>query len=96
MNQSKNTERVRARLMARSGGAGEWLLVVSRHSRGNPYGRTNASVSLALAFVGGVAGVLFVGLSTVVVQAMSSDEFRARALAIWAAAFVGMLPFGRS
>jgi MFS family permease len=55
---------------------------------------TNAWLSLALAFVGGVAGVLFVGLSTVVVQAMSSDEMRARALAIWAAAFVGMLPFG--
>jgi MFS family permease len=55
---------------------------------------TNAWLSLALAFVGGVAGVLFVGLSTVVVQAMSNDEIRARALAIWAAAFVGMLPFG--
>jgi MFS family permease len=55
---------------------------------------TNAWLSLVLAFVGGVAGVLFVGLSTVVVQAMSSDEIRARALAIWAAAFVGMLPFG--
>jgi hypothetical protein len=25
---------------------------------------------------------------------MSTDEVRARALAIWAAAFVGMLPFG--
>jgi MFS family permease len=55
---------------------------------------TNTWLSLALAFVGGLAGVLFVGLSTVVVQAMSSDEVRARALAIWAAAFVGMLPFG--
>jgi MFS family permease len=55
---------------------------------------TNAWLSLTLAFVGGAAGVLFVGLSTVVVQAMSSEEFRARALAIWAAAFVGMLPFG--
>ncbi len=55
---------------------------------------TNAWLSLALAFVGGLAGVLFVGLSTVVVQAMSTDEIRARALAIWAAAFVGMLPFG--
>jgi hypothetical protein len=33
-------------------------------------------------------------LSTVVVQAMNSDEVRARALAIWAAAFVGTLPFG--
>jgi MFS family permease len=55
---------------------------------------TNAWLSLALAFVGGLAGVLFVGLSTVVVQAMSTDEIRARAIAIWAAAFVGMLPFG--
>jgi MFS family permease len=55
---------------------------------------TNAWLSLALAFVGGFAGVLFVGLSTVVVQAMSTDEIRARTLAIWAAAFVGMLPFG--
>jgi MFS family permease len=55
---------------------------------------TNTWLSLTLALVGGVAGVLFVGLSTVVVQAMSTDEMRARALAIWAAAFVGMLPFG--
>jgi MFS family permease len=55
---------------------------------------TNTWLSLVLALVGGFGGVLFVGLSTVVVQAMSSDEMRARALAIWAAAFVGMLPFG--
>lgn len=55
---------------------------------------TNTWLSLVLAFVGGFGGVLFVGLSTVVVQAMSSEEMRARALAIWAAAFVGMLPFG--
>jgi MFS family permease len=55
---------------------------------------TNTWLSLALAFVGGLAGVVFVGLSTVVVQAMSSDEVRARAIAIWAAAFVGTLPFG--
>ncbi len=55
---------------------------------------TNTSLSLTLAFIGGFAGVVFVGLSTVVVQAMSTDEVRARALAIWAAAFVGMLPFG--
>ena len=41
-----------------------------------------------------IYAVLFVGLSTVVVQAMSTDAIRARALAIWAAAFVGMLPFG--
>jgi MFS family permease len=55
---------------------------------------SNTWLSLVLAFVGGFAGVLFVGLSTVVVQAMSTDEIRARAMAIWAAAFVGMLPFG--
>ena len=55
---------------------------------------TSTWLSVALAFVGGFAGVVFVGLSTVVVQAMSTDEIRARALAIWAAAFVGMLPFG--
>jgi MFS family permease len=55
---------------------------------------THAWLSLVLAFAGGFAGVLFVGLSTVVVQAMSTDEIRARALAIWAGAFVGMLPFG--
>jgi MFS family permease len=51
-------------------------------------------VSLVLAVIGGFAGVVFVGLSTVVVQAMSSDEMRARAMAIWAAAFVGLLPLG--
>jgi MFS family permease/rhodanese-related sulfurtransferase len=51
-------------------------------------------VSIALALVGGFSGVLFVGLSTVVVQSASSDEMRARAMAIWAAAFVGVLPFG--
>jgi Bacterial protein of unknown function (DUF894). len=53
---------------------------------------TSTWLSLVLALVGGFAGVLFVGLSTVVVQAMSSDEVRARALAIWAAAFVGCSP----
>jgi MFS family permease len=51
-------------------------------------------LSLLLAFVGGLSGVVFIGLSTVVVQSMSSEEMRARAMAIWAAAFVGMLPFG--
>jgi MFS family permease len=55
---------------------------------------TSVGLSIGLAFVGGLCGVVFVGLSTVVVQAMSTDEVRARALAIWAAAFVGMLPFG--
>jgi MFS family permease len=51
-------------------------------------------LSLVLAVAGGFSGVLFVGLSTVVVQASSSDEMRARAMAIWAAAFVGVLPIG--
>ena len=51
-------------------------------------------LSLALAVAGGFSGVLFVGLSTVVVQAASSEEMRARAMAIWAAAFVGVLPIG--
>jgi MFS family permease len=51
-------------------------------------------LSLALGVVGGFCGVVFVGLSTVVVQAMSPDDLRARTTAIWAAAFVGMLPFG--
>jgi MFS family permease len=51
-------------------------------------------LSLGLAVVGGFCGVVFVGLSTVVVQAASSNEMRARAMAIWAAAFVGVLPLG--
>jgi MFS family permease len=51
-------------------------------------------LSLALALVGGFFGVAFVGLSTVVVQTSVPDELRARAMAVWAAAFVGFLPFG--
>ena len=55
---------------------------------------TSLPLSLGLGVVGGVAGLVFVGLSTVVVQAMASEEMRARAMAIWAAAFVGVLPIG--
>ena len=55
---------------------------------------SSVPLSLALALVGGFAAVLFIGLSTVVVQSMSSNEMRARAMAIWAAAFVGILPIG--
>ena len=55
---------------------------------------TSVPLSIALAVAGGFSGVLFVGLSTVVVQSASSDEMRARAMAIWAAMFVGVLPFG--
>jgi hypothetical protein len=51
-------------------------------------------VSIAFAVLGGFGGVLFVGLSTVVVQSVASDEMRARVMAIWAAAFVGVLPIG--
>ena len=51
-------------------------------------------VSLAFAVLGGFGGVLFVGLSTVVVQSVASDDMRARVTAIWAAAFVGVLPIG--
>jgi MFS family permease len=55
---------------------------------------SSVPLSLAFAVVGGFGGVVFIGLSTVVVQGMASDEMRARAMAIWAAAFVGLLPFG--
>ncbi len=51
-------------------------------------------LSLVLAVIGGFSGVLFVGLSTVVVQTISTNEMRARTMAIWAAAFVGVLPIG--
>jgi hypothetical protein len=90
-------------------GALALLVLASRPNKGEPvlagYFMTGVAValigisgsipiSLALAVVGGCAGVVFVGLSTVVVQASSSDEMRARAIAIWAAAFVGVLPIG--
>jgi MFS family permease len=55
---------------------------------------TSVPLSLVLGFVGGFGGVIFVGLSTVVVQTMSPDELRARTMAIWAASLLGMLPFG--
>ena len=48
----------------------------------------------AFAVVGGFFGVVFIGLSTVAVQSMASDQMRARAMAVWAVAFVGMLPAG--
>jgi MFS family permease len=55
---------------------------------------TSVPLSLVLAVIGGFTGVIFIGLSTVVVQAMSAPEFRARAMAVWAACFVGVLPIG--
>lgn len=55
---------------------------------------TSLPLSLVLGVLGGFGGVLFVGLSTVVVQSSASDEMRARAMAIWAAAFVGVIPLG--
>jgi len=51
-------------------------------------------LSLGLALVGGFFGVVFIGLSTVVVQSTVADEMRARAMAVWAACFVGVLPVG--
>jgi MFS family permease len=55
---------------------------------------TSVPLSFALGIVGGFTGVVFIGLSTVVVQATTSHEMRARAMAIWAACFVGVLPIG--
>jgi predicted MFS family arabinose efflux permease len=55
---------------------------------------TSVPLSFVLALIGGFTGVVFIGLSTVVVQAASSEEMRSRAMAIWAAAFVGVLPIG--
>jgi MFS family permease len=55
---------------------------------------TSVRLSFALAVVGGFTGVVFIGLSTVVVQSTASQEMRARAMAIWAACFVGVLPIG--
>jgi predicted MFS family arabinose efflux permease len=55
---------------------------------------TSVPLSFALALIGGFTGVVFIGLSTVVVQSASSEEMRSRAMAIWAAAFVGVLPIG--
>jgi MFS family permease len=55
---------------------------------------TSVPLSFVLAVIGGFTGVVFIGLSTVVVQAMTPPELRARAMAIWAACFVGVLPVG--
>ncbi len=55
---------------------------------------TSVALSFVLAVVGGFTGVVFIGLSTVVVQASTPPELRARAMAIWAACFVGVLPIG--
>jgi MFS family permease len=55
---------------------------------------TNTTLSVVLATLGGIGGVVFVGLSTVVMQSVASDAMRARVTAIWAAAFVGLLPLG--
>jgi MFS family permease len=55
---------------------------------------TSVPLSFTLAVVGGFTGVVFIGLSTVVVQASATHEMRARAMAIWAACFVGVLPIG--
>jgi MFS family permease len=51
-------------------------------------------LSVVLAVAGGFSGTIFVGLATVVMQSVASDDMRARVTAIWAAAFVGLLPIG--
>jgi predicted MFS family arabinose efflux permease len=53
----------------------------------------SVALSLALAVIG-LGRTLFLGLSTVVVQAASSNEMRARAMATWAVAAAGSIPVG--
>jgi len=48
---------------------------------------------LALAVIG-LARTVLAGLSTVVVQAVSSDEMRARAISVWVLASAGVVPAG--
>jgi MFS family permease/rhodanese-related sulfurtransferase len=54
----------------------------------------SVALSFGLAIIGGFFGVVFVGLSTVIVQTSVPDHMRARAMAVWAACFVGVLPVG--
>jgi Transmembrane secretion effector len=83
--------------LARRANKGEPVLVgyfVSAVAIAGVGASASVPVSLAFAVAGGFGGVVFVGLSTVVIQATATDAMRARAMAIWAAAFVGVLPFG--
>ena len=79
-----------------------------RPNKGEPIIVSYVLTTLALVVVGlsksgalwvalaatGLARTILTGLSTVVVHATSSDEMRARSLAIWAAASAGVVPLG--
>ena len=90
-------------------GSGLLLLLALRANKGEPVlasflltalavaavgASQSIALSLALGVLGGFSGVIFVGLSTVVVQSAASGAMRARVSAIWAACFVGLLPLG--
>ncbi len=57
-------------------------------------GLDEGALSLVLAFVGGLPGVVFMGLSTVVVQSMAPNELRAACHGDLGRRFVGVLPLG--
>jgi hypothetical protein len=90
-------------------GSGLLLLLARRANKGEPVltsflltalavaavGASHSiELSIALGVLGGFSGVIFVRLSTVVVQSAASGAMRARVSAIWAACFVGLLPLG--
>jgi MFS family permease len=89
-------------------GAGLLLVLSRRPNKGEPIIVSYVLTTLALVVVGlsksgalwlalavtGLARTMLTGLSTVVVHASSSDEMRARSLAIWAAASAGVVPLG--
>jgi MFS family permease/rhodanese-related sulfurtransferase len=89
-------------------GAATLLVLARRANKGEPILAAYAAAAVAVLVVavsastvlwvalvvGGLAGTVLAGLSTVVVQAASSDEMRARAIAIWALASAGAVPLG--
>jgi hypothetical protein len=89
-------------------GAALLLALSARPNKGEPVLLAYAVTALAVAAVGltgsaalwlalaaiGLARTVLAGLSTVVVQAASSDEMRARAIAVWVLASAGVVPAG--
>jgi MFS family permease/rhodanese-related sulfurtransferase len=89
-------------------GAGLLLGLSARPNKGEPIAVAYIVTALALVVVGvsksgalwlalavtGLTRTVLAGLSTVTVVASSSDEMRARALAIWAVASAGVVPVG--
>jgi MFS family permease/rhodanese-related sulfurtransferase len=89
-------------------GAAILLGLSRRPNKGEPIVVTYLLIALALVVVGisksgalwlalavtGLARTMLSGLSTVTVVAASSDDMRARALAIWAVASAGVVPAG--